>query len=174
MVSLGLEISYDEAKDRVLDNLENKKAYDKFLELVNAQSGDIYSLPKSSNQYEIKSMTEGYLVNIDAYKLGLLSMSLGAGRISKEDDIDYSAGVVIHKNINRRYYGIKNRYLNVIISKFFYKMFAFSFNRAKIIKYNFYLNTVCCFFFKHRIYFIPHFAFSNNKKFDKNIFFCFF
>lgn len=100
MVSLGLVISYDEAKDRVLDNLENKNAYDKFLELVNAQSGDIYSLPKSSNQYEIKSMTEGYLVNIDAYKLGLLSMSLGAGRISKEDDIDYSAGVVIHKNIN--------------------------------------------------------------------------
>ena len=100
MVSLGLNISYNDANKMVLENLENKNAYNKFLELVKAQSGDIYSLPKSSNQYDIKSMTEGYLVNIDAYKLGLLSMSLGAGRMNKEDDIDYGAGIVIHKNIN--------------------------------------------------------------------------
>ena len=45
-------------------------------------------------------MTEGYLINIDAYKLGMLSMSLGAGRQNKEDTIDYSAGIIIHKNIN--------------------------------------------------------------------------
>ena len=37
---------------------------------------------------------------MDAYKLGLLSMSLGAGRKNKEDTIDYSAGIIIHKNIN--------------------------------------------------------------------------
>ena len=45
-------------------------------------------------------MTEGYLINMDALKLGLLSMSLGAGRKNKEDNIDYSAGIIIHKNIN--------------------------------------------------------------------------
>ena len=37
---------------------------------------------------------------MDAYKLGILSMSLGAGRKNKEDTIDYSAGIIIHKNIN--------------------------------------------------------------------------
>lgn len=100
MVSLGLNISYEEAKTKVITNLENGNAYNKFLEIIKEQHGDINSLPKSKNKYEIKSMTEGYLTDIDALKLGMLSMSLGAGRKNKEDTIDYSAGIVIHKIIN--------------------------------------------------------------------------
>ena len=100
MVSLGLNVTYEEAKEKVLNNLDNGKAYNKFLELVKYQHGDIDAIPIESNKYEIKSMTEGYLVDIDAYKLGTLSMSLGAGRENKEDTIDYSAGIVINKNLN--------------------------------------------------------------------------
>ena len=100
MVSLGLEISYKEAKEKVMMNLENGNAYNKFLELIKTQNGRISELPKASNKYEIKSMTEGYLVNMDAYKLGILSMSLGAGRKNKEDTLDYSAGVIVHKEIS--------------------------------------------------------------------------
>ena len=100
MVSLGLNISYEESKKKVLENLENNNAYNKFLEIIKYQNGNIELLPKSSNKYEIKSMTEGYLIDMDAYKLGILSMSLGAGRKNKEDSIDYSAGIIIHKNIN--------------------------------------------------------------------------
>ena len=55
---------------------------------------------KLLDKYEIKSKTEGYLVDADAYKLGVLSMKLGAGRANKEDSINYAAGVVINKNIN--------------------------------------------------------------------------
>lgn len=100
MVSLGLNVTYEEAKEKVLNNLDNGEAYNKFLELVKHQHGDIDAIPMESNKYEIKSMTEGYLVDIDAYKLGVLSMSLGAGRENKEDTIDYSAGIVINKNLN--------------------------------------------------------------------------
>ena len=100
MVSLGLQIPYQEAKEKVIMNLENGKAYNKFLEIIKSQQGNIQELPKTNNKYEIKSMTEGYLVDMDAYKLGILSMSLGAGRKNKEDILDYSAGIVIHKNIN--------------------------------------------------------------------------
>lgn len=100
MVSLGLNITYDEAKQKVLDSLTTGKAYDKFLELIEKQHGNIEILPKERNKYEIKSMTEGYLTDIDAYKLGILSMSLGAGRKNKEDKLDYSAGIIVHKNIN--------------------------------------------------------------------------
>ena len=100
MVSLGLNIKYEDAKTKVLEHLENGMAYQKFLEIIKTQNGIIENLPKSKNKYEIKSMTEGYLINMDAYKLGLLSMSLGAGRKNKEDNIDYSAGIIIHKNIN--------------------------------------------------------------------------
>ena len=100
MVSLGLNIPYDEAKEKVLENLNNGNAYNKFIELINTQHGNINILPKENNKYEIKSMTEGYLIDIDAYKLGILSMSLGAGRKNKEDILDYSAGIIINKNIN--------------------------------------------------------------------------
>ena len=100
MVSLGLNIKYEDAKTKVLEHLENGMAYQKFLEIIKTQNGIIENLPKSKNKYEIKSMTEGYLINMDAYKLGLLSMSLGAGRKNKEDNTDYSAGIIIHKNIN--------------------------------------------------------------------------
>ena len=68
--------------------------------MVNAQHGSLDNLPKASKVFEIKSLTSGYLIDIDAYKLGLLSMSLGAGRKNKEDTIDYSAGIIVNKNIN--------------------------------------------------------------------------
>ena len=57
-------------------------------------------LPKSKNVYEIKCDKEGYLTNLSSLDLAKLSMTLGAGRMAKEDDIDYSAGIVINKNIN--------------------------------------------------------------------------
>lgn len=100
MVACGLGIDYKSAKERVLENLSNGAAYEKFLELVKTQGGRIEELPKSDNKYEIKSMSEGYLIDIDAYKLGVLSMHLGAGRENKEDEIDYSAGIIVNKNIN--------------------------------------------------------------------------
>ena len=99
MVSLGLNISYEEAKEKVLNNIDNGIAYSKFKELVEYQHGNIDKLPIINSKYEIKSSTSGYLVDIDAYKLGLLSMSLGAGRKNKEDVIDYSAGIIVNKNI---------------------------------------------------------------------------
>ena len=100
MVALGLDMPVRDAKSMVMDAINSGRAYKKFLELVEYQHGDIDNLPKSKYKYEIKSKTEGYLVDVDAYKLGLLSMELGAGRANKEDSINYAAGVVINKNIN--------------------------------------------------------------------------
>lgn len=100
MVALGLDMPVRDAKSMVMDAINSGRAYKKFLELVEYQHGDIDNLPKAKYKYEIKSKTEGYLVDVDAYKLGLLSMELGAGRANKEDSINYAAGVVINKNIN--------------------------------------------------------------------------
>lgn len=100
MVSLGLNIDYKEAKNKVTETIQNGTAYKKFEELVTYQHGSLSNLPQSNHKYEIKSLSTGYLVNIDAYKLGLLSMSLGAGRMNKEDKLDYGAGIIINKNIN--------------------------------------------------------------------------
>ena len=99
MVSLGLDIDYDTAREMVAMNIANGKAYEKFKEFVKAQGGKISKLPKADKKYDIKSPKEGYLNNIDALELGKLSMELGAGRISLDDEIDYSAGIVVRKNI---------------------------------------------------------------------------
>ena len=100
MVELGLNISYEEAKQKVLEVLKNKKAYNKLLEFVKYQNGDITKLPKSNNIYEVKSEKEGYLTNLHSLEIAKLSSNLGSGRKTKEDKIDYSAGIIINKNIN--------------------------------------------------------------------------
>ena len=100
MVSLGLNNTYEDSKRMVIDSIETGRAYKKFEEIVKYQKGDLSKIKNDSNKYEIKTKTAGYLTNIDAYKLGVLSMNLGAGRLNKEDKIDYEAGVVINKNIN--------------------------------------------------------------------------
>lgn len=100
MVSLGLDISYDEAKTKVLDSITSKRAYNKLLEFINYQGGNINMLPKSNIIYEVKSNKEGYLTNIHSLEIAKLSSSLGSGRKNKEDKIDYSAGIIINKNIN--------------------------------------------------------------------------
>ncbi len=137
MVSLGLNINYEQAKQKVIENLENKQAYQKFLEIIKEQHGTIDLLPHAKNKYEIKSMTEGYLTDIDAYKLGILSMSLGAGRKNKEDQIDYSAGIIVHKDINdyiKKEDVIMTLYTNNEITKIDNSIFKLSESRAKSTK----------------------------------------
>ena len=100
MVSLGLNISYEEAKKKVINAIESGNAYNKFIEFINYQNGDINKLPTSLLKCEIKTKKSGYLTNLDALKLGKVACNAGAGRVNKEDKIDYSAGVIVNKNIN--------------------------------------------------------------------------
>ena len=99
MVSLGKEISVESAKKEVVDNLENGKALNKFLELVKYQQGNIDNLSIDAKIYNIKANKSGVLKNINALSIAKLSESLGAGRKNKDDKIDYNAGVVLRKNI---------------------------------------------------------------------------
>ena len=116
MVSLGRNISYEEANNIVLDVIRSKKAYNKFLEFVLYQHGDITKLPKSNKIYEIKSDTSGYLTDISSLEIAKLSMHLGAGRQNKDDKIDYSAGIIINKNIND-YVNINDTILTLYTNK---------------------------------------------------------
>ena len=100
MVSMAKEIDMDKAKEMVLDALNSGRAYQKFLEFVKTQGGDINSLDVSDKTIDVKSTKEGTLTRIKALNLGNLSVSLGAGRLRKEDSIDYSVGIVLKKHLN--------------------------------------------------------------------------
>ena len=100
MVKVAKNISEDDAKQEVLKVLDEGIAYNKFLEFVKYQGGDINSLQVSNHIQEIKSLKDGKVKTINALNIGKLSCSLGAGRESKEDKIDYSVGIVLKKLVD--------------------------------------------------------------------------
>ena len=97
MISIAKNISREVAEKEVLDVLESGKAFNKFLEFIKYQGGDINSLEVSTNIQEIKAIKSGIVKSINALNIGKLSCSLGAGRESKEDEIDYRVGIVLNK-----------------------------------------------------------------------------
>lgn len=92
-------------KKKIVESLEGGKALTKFRELVRAQGGDVsvvddYSpLLNAKLQKEIYSLDGGYVEDIDAYKVALSVMALGAGREKKEDKIDLSVGIKLYKKV---------------------------------------------------------------------------
>ena len=99
MVQLGLGVKIEDATRMVNENLANGKALQKFLEMVEAQGGNISGLRVSKNVQQIPSTKSGHIVDMNAYKFGKLSLDLGGGRVTKEDKIDPSVGIVLRKKI---------------------------------------------------------------------------
>ncbi len=97
MVSMGLNISKEEAKSKVINSINDGSAYNKFIELVEAQGGDIKSLKVSNRKYSIKANKNGTLKAINALEIGKLSLGLGAGKLNIKDKIDYTVGVKLNK-----------------------------------------------------------------------------
>ncbi len=99
MVSMSLEIDIDKAKEMVEKSLNDKSAYNKFLELVKYQKGNINAMKISDKVYKLKSSTDGTISKINALGIGKLSFNLGAAKANIEDKIDYSVGVKLNKFI---------------------------------------------------------------------------
>lgn len=97
MIQMGKNVDEKTAIKEVFEALNKGRAYEKFLELVKAQGGDISKLTVSDKKKYIKSPKDGTINKINALALGKLSVSLGAGRVSKEDKIDFGVGIKLNK-----------------------------------------------------------------------------
>ena len=101
----GKSDDLEENKKMILTNIENGKAYNKFLELVKSQNGNIEYIENVEKfekaKYIIPVIADncGFIEELNAEKIGLISVSLGAGRIKKEDDIDKAVGIILNKKI---------------------------------------------------------------------------
>lgn len=95
----------EENKQKMLEQIRNGEAIKKFKELIQNQGGNAayinntelfekakYILPVVSNK-------TGYVKALNAKNIGEISVSLGAGRIKKEDKIDEAVGIVLKKKI---------------------------------------------------------------------------
>ena len=97
MVSMALNIPIIEAKEKVLGVIKDKSAYNKFLEMVKYQKGDISKIKVSSKYKFIKAKQSGTIEKINALEIGKLSLKLGSGKENITDKIDYSVGVKLNK-----------------------------------------------------------------------------
>ncbi len=92
-------------KKRLLENIENNKAYEKFIELIENQGGDssfienFEKLSKAKYIEPIYSKNTGNIQEINSKEVGKLAGVLGAGREKKEDNIDHSVGIVLAKKV---------------------------------------------------------------------------
>lgn len=97
--------SIEVAREMLEANIANGKAYEKFEQFVIAQHGDVEMirnldlLPGAKYIVPVVSTTAGYIQEIEAIALGHAAMTLGAGRQTKDDTIDYGVGVVLTKKV---------------------------------------------------------------------------
>lgn len=95
----------EEAVSLVRAVIRDGRALKKLKELIEIQGGnpdvvDDYSLfPKAKFQEEVFLKEQGFVKSIDAEQIGMAALTLGAGRETKESDIDLSAGLILRKKI---------------------------------------------------------------------------
>lgn len=96
----------EEAQNMLEDAVKSGAALKKFAEFVEAQGSKqkyVYdyenSLPKCSEEVEVKSSEQGFVSLIKSDEIGKASMILGGGRQTKDDKIDLSVGLEIYKKI---------------------------------------------------------------------------
>lgn len=100
MVSIGKNISVEDALDMVTKKLNNKDGLNKFKELIESQGGNIDNITLSKENIILLSKEEGYVTDINPIVLAEFINKLGAGRQSKDDIINYGVGIKLHKQIN--------------------------------------------------------------------------
>ncbi|MCA1022737.1 pyrimidine-nucleoside phosphorylase [Halobacillus litoralis] len=97
--------TYEEAYEALEANIENGKAFQSLRNLIEAQGGDVSmvddlsKLPQAKYQVEVPAEKDGFVSAIDAESIGVAAMYLGAGRATKDDEINHGVGITMKKKI---------------------------------------------------------------------------
>ncbi|CAM3992676.1 pyrimidine-nucleoside phosphorylase [Catellicoccus marimammalium] len=97
--------SLEEAREILEASLHNGKAIEKFKEWIRLQGGDdsvvedMSRLPQAPYTIDVPAWDSGYVTKEIADHLGQIAMKLGAGRATKEEEIDPSVGIYLHKKV---------------------------------------------------------------------------
>lgn len=95
----------EQNKKIILENIQNGKAYEKFIQLVEKQYGDIKylsNIEKAKYIVPVVAEKDGFIEEVNAEGIGRAALTLGAGRVKKEDNIDYTCGIVLEKKIGEK------------------------------------------------------------------------
>jgi pyrimidine-nucleoside phosphorylase/thymidine phosphorylase len=109
MISLGgLTETLDDAREVAQARLLDGSGYAKLKQVIDAQGGNSQVLdrfdllPNATGAMEITSPRAGYVSMIDAEEIGRASTMIGAGRDTKEDEIDPAVGVILEVKSGQR------------------------------------------------------------------------
>ena len=98
----GIETMANDAREMLVSTLTIGKALELFARVIEAQGGDPAVtedpdriLPRAPHVAEVAAHTSGYLQTLDALRVGVAAMRLGAGRERKEDTIDPAVGITL-------------------------------------------------------------------------------
>lgn len=95
----------EENKEMMLRQIENGEALNKFKELVSKQGGDVSYIEdtekfqKAKYRLPVIATKSGIVNKLNAEEVGKIAMTLGAGRIRKEDDIVKEVGIELNKKV---------------------------------------------------------------------------
>lgn len=98
----------EDNKQKMLEQIQNGKAFAKLEQWIQKQGGDISYLENTEKfekaKYVIHVIADrsGYVKSLDAQEIGKASMNLGAGRKKKEDNIDFSVGIILEKKTGNK------------------------------------------------------------------------
>jgi pyrimidine-nucleoside phosphorylase len=108
LVHAGVARSAEKGGDLIRRKLKNGEALERFKHSVNRQGGDVESvdnmqrLPHAQSSIDITADRSGYVEAMNAELMGVAAIYIGAGRFKKEDTIDTSTGIIVHKKIGDR------------------------------------------------------------------------
>lgn len=95
----------EEAREKLIAVMKNGQALQKFKQFLENQGGDgsivdaPEKLPQAKYQIEVPAKDEGFVSEIVADEIGIAAMILGAGRATKEDEIDLAVGLMLRKKV---------------------------------------------------------------------------
>lgn len=99
----GISSTHAEGLAKAKAAIADGRAYQKFLEIVEYQQGDVHAVESAIEPQPteiIHSNCSGWLTGIDALKLGLASIEAGAGRRTITDTIAPEAGIILYHHID--------------------------------------------------------------------------
>lgn len=108
LILSGLAKDEEDAHDQLICTLEEGRGLTKFKEMIAAQGGDpavcddISLLPQARYTQKVLCPADGYILSVDAQEIGEAARHLGAGRTQKDDVLDLSAGLVMHRRIGEK------------------------------------------------------------------------
>lgn len=105
LVMTGISSDLHGGRQLALQTLQSRAALNKLAQIIEAQGGDprvvedLSLLPRAQVRMPVFASHTGYLHAVEARRIGMLAVQLGAGRNRKEDPIDHAVGIRILRHV---------------------------------------------------------------------------